>query len=94
MEEWITALKTYIETHPLNPDSVLAMLYEAFSAENPLDDDTIKQDFQDLYDRMNGMTLQQMDRIIDPVCTLCRDHERSGFIHGIQIGIRLAEELK
>ena len=39
------------------------------------------------------MPLQEMDRIIYPVCTLCRDHERSGFIHGVQIGIRLAEEI-
>jgi hypothetical protein len=43
---------------------------------------------------MNGMSLQEMDKIIYPVCTLCHDHERSGFIHGVQVGIRLAEELK
>ena len=94
MEAFIAALKTYLQTHPPDPDSVLPLLYESFSAEHPMDDDTIKNDFHDLYEKMNGMTLQEMDRIIYPVCTLCRDHERSGFIHGVQIGIRLAEELK
>jgi hypothetical protein len=34
-----------------------------------------------------------MDKIIYPVCKLCRDHERAGFIEGIKIGIRLAQEL-
>ena len=41
-----------------------------------------------------SMPLREMDQIVYPVCTLCRDHERSGFIHGVQVGIRLAEELK
>lgn len=94
MEAFIAALKTHLQTHLPNPDSVLAVLYEAYNAEHSMDDDTIKQDFNDLYEKMNGMPLQEMDRIIYPVCTLCRDHERLGFIHGVQVGIRLAEELK
>ena len=94
MEAFIAALKTYLQTHPPDPDSVLAILYEAYNAEHTMDDETIKQDFHDLYEKMNGMTLQEIDRIIYPVCTLCRDHERSGFIHGVRVGIRLAEELK
>lgn len=40
------------------------------------------------------MTLREMDQILDPVCSLCRDHQRSGFAAGVQIGVRLAEELK
>jgi hypothetical protein len=42
---------------------------------------------------MNGMSLQEMDRIIYPVCQLCRDHEHAGFVEGIKIGIRLRTEL-
>lgn len=57
-----------------------------------MDDGTIKEDFNELYRPMNGMPLRDMDKIIYPVCTLCRDHERSGFTHGVQIGIRLAME--
>ena len=49
--------------------------------------------FFDLYENMNCIPLQEMDRIIYPVCTLCRDHERAGFIHGVQIGIQPAAEL-
>ena len=50
-------------------------------------------DFEELYRRMNGMPLREMDRIIDTVCSLCRDHEKAGFVEGIKIGIRLESEL-
>jgi hypothetical protein len=58
-----------------------------------MDDGTIKEDFNELYRQMNGMELPEMDRIIYPVCTLCRDHQRSGFVEGIKVGIRLRGEL-
>ena len=74
-------------------ESVLTLLYEAYNEVNMMDDAAIKADFRELYLVMNGMTLQEMDRIIYLVCTLCRHHERSGFIHGVQIGIRLHHEI-
>ena len=89
-------LKSHIETHPPDfgdGDSVLTMLYEAFAEANPMDDGRLKQDFNDLYQVMNGMPLQEMDKIIYPVCKLCRDHEKAGFIEGIKIGIVLSQEI-
>ena len=73
--------------------SVLTLLYEAYNEVSPVDDGTIKADFNELYRLMNGMELRGMDKIIYPVCRLCRDHERSGFIEGIKIGIQLQTEL-
>lgn len=97
MTNLYAALRSHIDAHPPScgdGDSVLTMLYEAFSEANPMDDSRIKQDFHLLYQQMNGMTLREMDQILDPVCSLCRDHQRSGFAAGVQIGVRLAEELK
>ena len=97
MNQFYDALKRIVADHQPNfgdGDSVLTMLYEAYSECNRLDDAQIKDDFHELYQLMNGMELRDMDRIIYPVCRLCRDHERSGFIEGIKIGIRLAHELK
>ena len=74
-------------------ESVLTMLYEAYSECNRLDDAQVKEDFNELYRLMNGMDLRDMDKIIYPVCKLCRDHERSGFVEGIKIGIMLVNEL-
>ena len=95
MTDLYAALRSHISFQPpCDGESVLTMLYEAYSEVTPMDDGRIKQDFHQLYEQMNGMTLTEMDRILDPVCALCRSHQRAGFIHGVQIGVRLAEELK
>ncbi|MGN0262908.1 MAG: hypothetical protein ACI4DX_00685 [Oliverpabstia sp.] len=96
-EEYLRALETYVASRKLNlgdGDSVLSLLYEAYGDVNRIDDDQVKADFAELYRLLNGMPLREMDWIINPVCALCRDHERSGFIHGVQVGIRLAQEEK
>ena len=73
--------------------SILTLLYEVYSEKYRLDDQKIKNDFNELYRAMNGMDLKTMDTILYPVCTLCRDHERAGFIEGIKLGFLLAHEL-
>ena len=96
MEKYIQALKEYALSHKQNygdGESVLTLLYEAYSEVNRMDDDQIKADFNALYQAMNGMTLREMDQVIYPVCTLCRDHEKAGFVEWLKVGIRLKEEL-
>ena len=96
MKKYIETLKAYIEQHPPNwgdADSVLAMLYECHNENSPYDNEQIRADFNELYQKMNGMPLREMDKIIYPVCKLCRDHEKAGFIEGIRLGVLLAQEL-
>ena len=96
MNPYIEKLKQHIVDDPPNfgdADSVLGLLYECFNENNPYDNEQIKADFEELYRQMNGMPLREMDRIVYPVCKLCRDHERAGFVEGIKVGIRLANEL-
>lgn len=96
MDEFIQVLNDYVSRNAPNfgdGESVLTLLYEAYAECNKMDDGTIKEDFNELYRLMNGMPLREMDKIIYPVCTLCRDHERAGFVEGIKIGILLAQEL-
>ena len=73
--------------------SVLTMLYECHNENNPYDNEQIKADFNELYQQMNGMPLREMDKIVYPVCKLCRDHEKAGFIEGIRLGVLLAQEV-
>lgn len=96
IEKYIQALKEYSISHKPNTcdaESVLQMLYDCHNENIPYDNQQIKADFNELYQLMNGMPLREMDKIIYPVCTLCRDHEKAGFIKGIKIGIRLIYEL-
>ena len=97
MAEYIQVLETYVSSRKLNlgdGESILSLLYEAYGDANRIDDDQIKADFGELYRLLNGMSLREMDWIINPVCTLCRDHERNGFVHGVQVGVRLAQEIQ
>ena len=96
IEKYIQALKKMALSDGLNlgdADTVLEMLYECYNENHPYDNEEIKADFNELYRQMNGMSLKEMDKVIYPVCKLCRDHENSGFVEGIKIGIRLANEL-
>ena len=94
--DYLTVLDKYIAFHPLklgDGESVLALLYESYEELQGCSSGQIKEDFHELYRLLNGVQLTELDRIINPVCTLCRDHEQSGFIHGVQVGVRLAQEI-
>ena len=96
MKTFIETLKSYVEAHPPNfgdGESVLTMLYECHNENNPYDNEQIRADFNELDQQMNGMPLREMDQIVYPVCKLCRDHEKAGFIEGIRIGVLLAQEV-
>lgn len=97
MKTYFEKLRAYIAENPSNfgdGESVLTLLYEAYAESNKMDDGSLKEDFNELYRQMNGMDLREMDKIIYPVCTLCRDHQRSGFVEGVKVGVTLADELK
>ena len=96
MNPYLEKLKAHIKANPPNfgdGESVLTMLYEYHNENNPYDNEQIRADFHELYQQMNGMPLREMDKIIYPVCKLCRDHEQSGFVEGIKIGGLLQVEL-
>ena len=96
-QEFVNYLDRYIADKTPNfgdGDSVLTLLYEAYDDANNMDSDKIKAGFHELYQVMNGMTLREMDTIVNPVCALCRDYEQAGFVHGVQVGMLLAKEVK
>ena len=96
MKTYLEAIKSHIKSNPPNfgdGESVLTMLYECYNENNPYDNEQIKADFNELYQQMNEMPLREMDNIVYPVCKLCRDHEKAGFIEGIRLGVLLAQEV-
>ena len=96
LKTYVKALKARITASPPdldNEDSVLGILYEAYSETSAMYDDEIKADFHALYEAMHGIPLLEMDKIVYPVCTLCRDHQKSGFIEGARIGFQLYSEI-
>ena len=73
--------------------SVLELLYSAFAELNNFDSQEAKELFHNIYEQLNHKPLREIDEIMDPVCTLCREYEKAGFTEGVKIGIRLRDEL-
>ena len=93
MDEFMDALQSKLDTlqpnYPDNTDSILEVLFDAYNESSGFDNAAIKADFEELYRLMNGKPLKEIDEIIYAVCTLCRDHEKTGFIEGIKVGFSL-----
>ena len=93
MNDYLTALQTHLTTQQSTNQNILDLLYEAYNDTTGMDNEEIKADFEKLYQLMNGKSLQEIDEIIYAVCTLCRDHEKAGFVEGVKVGIGLGQEL-
>ena len=97
MNEFMTTLREKLDDlqpkYPNNAESILEVLYDTYNEYSCFENEQIKADFEELYQRMNGKTLQEMDEIIYAVCTLCRDHEKAGFMEGIKAGLHLMNAL-
>ena len=93
MNEYLTALQTHLTTQQSTNQNLLDLLFDAYNDTTGMDNAEIKADFERLYQLMNGKSLQEIDEIIYAVCTLCRDHERAGFIEGVKVGMSLTREL-
>ena len=95
MDEFMNALQTKLATqqpnYPNNAKSILEVLFDTYNESSGFNNAAIKADFEELYRLMNGKSLQEIDEIIYAVCTLCRDHEKAGFIEGIKIGFHLMD---
>ena len=86
MKKFIDMVRTADE------DAILEMLFECYNAQNGLDNDKIRQDFEILYEAMNGKPLREQDEVVYATCALCRSHSEAGFLEGIRVGMRLAQE--
>ena len=94
MKEKISAIREHInQMQTDDEESVLEILYEYHLEHQTYDNEQIRADFNALYQQMHGMPLKELDKVIDAVCDLCRDHELAGFIEGIKIGFHLFHEL-
>ena len=97
VNEYVEILKRHMAENPPNygsdANSILEMLFTYYHECNNTDSDAVKAAFEDLYHRMNGMSLREIDRIVDAVCTLCREHEKTGFVEGVKVGLLLARDI-
>ena len=99
MVPFMVVLRKHVAAHmphfgDWNAESVLQMLYVAYSEYNRFETDDVKGGFEGLYDLLKGLPLKSLDTVIDAVCDLCHSHEQSGFTEGLKVGVRLGDELR
>lgn len=87
MKSYFELLKKHIETNPPNYGesdihSILEMLWNTYCQHNQLDSVHIKDGFAELYCHMKEVAIPDMDGVIDTVCALCWEHEKTGFVEG------------
>lgn len=99
MVPFMEVLRNHIAAHApnygdWNAQSILQMLYVAYSEYNRFETDDVKSGFEGLYDLLRGLPLKNLDSVIDAVCDLCHSHEQAGFTEGLKVGVRLVDELR
>ena len=92
MTDFIRALRAQLVAKP-EDEPILKMLFECYNEQSGFDNDQIRQDFEALYEAMNDKPLREKDEVIYATCSLCRSHAEQGFIEGIRVGMRLAQEV-
>ena len=98
MKKYLAALQAKEAAQQANfgkdADTVLGMLCSTYYELNcNQDTDEVKQAFDELYQSMTDKTLKEKDEVIYATCRLCSLHQQTGFTDGIQLGIRLSQEL-
>ena len=89
----------YLKEHPANyqgqVDTLLELLYQAFTEYNSVETPEFKKVIHPLREKLRSMvdTEQEADEYMDIVFSLCAAYERQGYIEGIKVGARLMMEL-
>ena len=74
--------------------SILETLYLSRTEQGCLPASQTREDFDRLYELLDGSTLETVDEIISTICHLCGKFERAGFFEGVKVGYQLEKELR
>lgn len=89
----------YLKEHPANyqgqVDTLLELLYQAFTEYNSVETPEFKKAIHPLREKLRSLvdTEQDADDYMDIVFSLCAAYERQGYMEGIKVGARLMMEL-
>ena len=98
MNPYIKKLNAYFAENPPNygyydAHSLLEMLYFFYTEFNPIDNSAMKQHFRSLSQFFHHLTIEESDQVFNIVSSLLIENERTAFISGIHVGMRLESEL-
>ncbi|MBR5570471.1 MAG: hypothetical protein IKW10_06215 [Oscillospiraceae bacterium] len=94
MDSYMQLLHQYLSEHQPNygwrdAESLLEMIYHYYTEDNPVDNDYIKKQFEQVHEILRKLSLAENDRIFLLTVSLCSECEKQAFIAGLQVGVRL-----
>lgn len=98
MNQYIQYLKEYLTNKQPNygysdAESLLDMLYYAYTADNPVYNEAIKSRFAHLDRILSQLTLDDNNEVFLLTTELCAEHAKLAFHSGVHTGARLFIEL-
>ena len=74
-------------------ESPIEMLYNYYREWNTLETEEIRKHFSDLNDILEKLPLRELDEVWYRVCDLCIAYQKTAFVDGVRIGVKMMEEL-
>lgn len=95
MDQFMNILKEYAEkeSDPASAGNPLEALFSVYANADGAESEIMRESFNALNTAMEGRSVEEMDSVLYPVTCLCREYEKAGFLEGVKVGFRLAEEL-
>ena len=98
MNTYIKYLREYLtDKHPnygySDANSLLDMLFYAYTLDNPIYNETIKARFEELDHILSRLTLDDNNSVFMLTADLCAEHAKLAFLSGVHTGARLFIEL-
>ncbi len=99
MNHYIKNLKAFLSQQAPcfgydDANSILDMLYYYYTTENPVDSGVIRCQFAEQEKILSKLSLEDNTALFFVTTDLCVAHARKGFLDGVQVGLRLFEELE
>ena len=98
MNPYVEKLKHYLaENSPNYCDTdihtLLEFLWSNYTECNPIQSDAIEADFLKIDHIFESLPWDENNLLFGTVCDLCQRYEKTAFLEGIHVGVRLVAEL-
>lgn len=82
-----------IEYGNSDAESLSDMLYESYASSNPIDNQKIRLQFNEIDEILSQLTLSENNQVFEITSELCEEHTHLAFLAGVHVGFLLNTEL-
>ena len=72
----------------------LDILYRFYAEYLAIDTEITRTRFQSLEPHMEQLSMEDQNAVMDALCIICTEQEKTAFTHGVRLGAQLTDALK